>query len=158
MKKLYYLILIVMLLTGGTVGAGWAWAGGLLRGGIEKAAGHALQVDVTLGDIRLHPLRNELEIVDMVIGNPDGFQTRSAFQIYRATVHADLRSFLSDEPVIHLIELERPKVTLERGLRTSNLKELINNASRLQPAAGDARLRMTRPPRRQKRNSKSKRL
>jgi uncharacterized protein involved in outer membrane biogenesis len=137
MKKLRYFLLILMLLTGGSLGAGWAFATGLFRAGVEKAAAYALQVDVTIGSIKLRPLSNQLEIVDMVIGNPEGFQTRSAFQIRRATIHADLRSFLSEEPTIDLIELDRPKVTLERGLRTSNLKELIANASRLQTATGE---------------------
>lgn len=131
-KKLFYLILILVILATGVAGAAWAYATTLLARGTEKAMSYALQVDVQVGDIQLRPFDGQFEIGDLVIGNPEDFNTRSAFQIRRATVTADLPSFRTDEPTIKLIDIVEPKVTLEKGIRTSNLKELINNASRLQ--------------------------
>lgn len=137
-KKLFQLILILALIAGGAFGAGWAYVLSAFRGGIEKAMTYALQVDVRMDDLKLRPFDGILEVGDLVIGNPEGFETRSAFQIVHATIHADLRSFTTDSPVIHLIEIDKPKVTFERGLRTSNLKELIANASRFQlPGGGE---------------------
>lgn len=131
-KKLFYLIVILAVLATGAAGAAWAYATTLLARGTEKAMSYALQVDVQVGDIRLRPFEGQFEIGDLVIGNPEGFNTRSAFQVRRATVTADLASFRTDEPTIQLIDIQEPKVTLEKGLRTSNLEELINNASRFQ--------------------------
>ncbi len=131
-KKLFSLIIILLVIATGAAGAVWTYASTILARGTEKALSYALQVDVKVGDIQLHPLDGNFEIGDLVIGNPDGFNTRSAFQIRRATVTADLASFRTEEPTISLIEIVEPKVTLEKGLRTSNLKELISNASRFQ--------------------------
>lgn len=131
-KKLFTLIILLVVIASGAAGAAWAYASTLLSRGTEKALSYALQVDVEVGDIQLHPFDGKFEIADLVIGNPEGFNTRSAFKIRQATVTADLASFRTDSPTISLIEITEPKVTLEKGLRTSNLKELINNASRFQ--------------------------
>lgn len=137
-KKLISFLAIFFLGAGGLAGASWAYASRILARGTERAVSYALQVDVRVGNISLRPIKGQFELGDLEIGNPEGYNTRSAFRVRRAVITADLQSLLGDTPTIQLIEITDPKVTLERSLRTSNLRELIANASRFQrPGAED---------------------
>lgn len=134
-RNLVRLLVFLAVLASGAAGAVWAYATAMLARGTERAISYALQVDVQVGEIRLRPLDGQFEIGDLVIGNPDGFNTRNAFKVRRIVVTADLPSLRTDTPTIQLIEVIEPKVTLERGLHTSNLKALSDNASRFRQSA-----------------------
>lgn len=110
---------------------------GLIASAIEQTLEYVLQVEVTLDGVELHVRDGEVALLGLTIGNPEGFKTASALEFSEARVKVDLASFRTDSPTIHNILLSGPKITLEQGLRNSNLKQLIRNASRLVPEGGD---------------------
>ncbi len=106
---------------------------GIIASAIERTLEYVLEVDVTLDGIDVDLRGGEVALLGLTIGNPEGFKTASAMQFAEARVKVDIASFRTNEPTIHNILLSGPKVTLEQGLRNSNLKQLIKNASRLVP-------------------------
>lgn len=138
--------LIRIIILGVVIAVAWAaffiFSGGLntaVRSGIEKTLAFVLQVDVSLREIEISPVSGEVALRGLKIGNPDGFKTESAFYLEEATVRADLASFTGDSPTIELISIIGAKVTLEQGLRSSNLSTLIESASRFSSGeAGEA--------------------
>ena len=102
----------------------------IVKVALEKTLSHVLEVDVTLSGVEISPTSGEVALHGLVIGNPEGFKTASAMEIDEARVRVDLKSFTSGEPTIHLASMSAPKITLEQGLRKSNLSELVKSASR----------------------------
>ena len=104
----------------------------LAKTAIEKVLAYVLQVDVSLGKVDLALKEGKADLYDLKIGNPAGFKTREAFSFARATVDIDIGSLRSDVRRITLIEIVDPKITLEQDLKKSNIKQLIDNASRFE--------------------------
>lgn len=139
-------ILIRIVILGAVIAvagvAFFIFSGGLnaaVRSGIEKTLAFVLQVDVSLREVEISPVSGEVALRGLKIGNPEGFKTESAFYLEEATVRADLASFTGDSPTIELISIVGAKVTLEQGLRSSNLSTLVESASRFSSGeAGEA--------------------
>jgi len=102
----------------------------LARTAIEKVLAYVLQVDVSLGKVDLALKEGRVDLYDLKIGNPEGFETGEAFSFARASVDIDIGSLRSDTRRITLIEIVEPKITLDQNLAGSNMKRLIDNASR----------------------------
>ena len=109
----------------------------IVRVAVEKTMSHVLQVDVTLGGADVSIFGGSVALKDLRVGNPDGFKTPSAFECDKARVRVDIKSFRTDQPVIELISIDQPKVTLEQGLKQSNIGKLIDNASRFDSGGGE---------------------
>lgn len=129
-KRLIFLIIALGVVGAIAVVVLVSQADTLVKAGIEKTMSFVLEVDVTVEEVKIRPLQGSVGIAGLVIGNPEGFHTQSAISLDEVSVEADLMSFRTDEPLIRLISIQRPKVTLEQGLRSSNLSTLIASASR----------------------------
>ena len=97
--------------------------------GIEKVLSHVLGVEVTLKEARVSLFAGGIELRELRIGNPEGFKTKEALSVNQIKVKTDLKSFRTDQPHIFLISLDGLHVTLEQGLKGSNLSRIIKNAS-----------------------------
>jgi hypothetical protein len=106
--------------------------------GTEKALEYVLQVDVSIGDMEILPTKGSVEIGNLRIGNPDGFKTSEAFALERIYVRADIKSFMGDKPVVEEIAIKGSQITLEQGLKGSNLGQLVKNAESLSSGEGAA--------------------
>lgn len=122
--------LIILLLIVGIVFL--ANLNSIVKVAVEKVMSFVLQVDVTLKKAQVSILGGSVELQGLIIGNPEGFKTQEAFSVDKVNVKVSLKSFRTDEPTVNLISIKNPKITLEQGLRRSNLSQLIKNASRFE--------------------------
>jgi hypothetical protein len=88
---------------------------------VEEMGPRITQTDVTVDDVRISPLGGRVEIQGLIVGNPEGFNTDSAFQLGRVLLQVEPRSLLSDEIVIREVTIEAPQVTYEAALSGSNI-------------------------------------
>lgn len=86
-----------------------------------------LGVPVTLADAHFAPLRGRLMLDRLHIGNPEGFKTDSLFDVDRVEIDLDPKSLFTDTIVVRRVRINAPKITLERGLKKSNLTALLEN-------------------------------
>ena len=77
-----------------------------LRAGIETAATKTLGVDVTIGDLSLSLLRGKLELRDLVIDNPSGYQHPELLNFGKAYIDVAVTSLMSDTVKIDQIQFE----------------------------------------------------
>ncbi len=97
--------------------------------GIEKVLSSVLDVEVSLEEAKISILKGTVQLRNLHIYNPEGFNTQEAFSVEDITVKADIKSFTTDKPHIMLVAIENPSITLEQGLKGSNISKLIENAS-----------------------------
>lgn len=118
-------ILIVILLISIAI---QAFAGKALRIGIEAGATKALNVGVTLDDADLSILAGQVELQDLAINNPPGYQHEKLLQLKYGKVKVDIGSLMSDTVKIKEIKFDGIDVTLEqRGVSGNNLQDIINS-------------------------------
>lgn len=93
----------------------------------SKFAPEILGCDVTIDDIDVYPAFNGCSVQGIKVGNPEGFQTETAFRIDDITVQVQLTSLASDTIVVKNVIIDGARVTYEQGATTSNLFAIKNN-------------------------------
>ncbi len=106
----------------------------IIRATTEKVMEFVLQVDVSVGSADLNVGEGSITFQEIVISNPAGFQSDRAMRFGLIKAQVDIKSFRTDQPVIHLIQLSEPEITLEVSQSGTNIGELIQNAQRLAPS------------------------
>lgn len=128
MKKIILGILagVVLLLIIGLVVAGLS-LDGLVKRGVETVGPKFTKVDVKLDKVALSIFSGSGQISGLVLGNPEGFKTPHAISVGSTRLAVQPRSLLSDKIVVQLVQVEAPEITLETGLKGTNLKKILDN-------------------------------
>ena len=106
--------------------------GHIVKATVEKGGEFALQVPVHLKGASLGLFFGKLELNGFLVENPEGYDTSSAIEAGRIFVRAPILSLLGSKPRIEEIVVESPVITLEQGLTSSNLYDLMKNAQRFE--------------------------
>ncbi len=101
------------------------WGGQVVKQAVNVAGPQVLGVPVTLEEASFSPLRGYISLKGLVVGNPEGFNTESLFDMRHLEVALDVRSLFSDTIIIHRIWVDTPQITYEVGLRRTNLGALL---------------------------------
>ncbi len=125
-KVLKSIIIIVLVLVILVVTLIHLFGDRALKAGIETAATKTLGVNVTIGDLSLSLLRGKLELRDLVIDNPPGYQHPELLNIGRAYIDVAVTSLLSDTVKIEEIRFEGITMVIEQKGLTNNLKDVLN--------------------------------
>lgn len=99
--------------------------GGIVKAGINTVGPRVAKVPVSVEKVRISVLGGSFAMEGFQVGNPAGFETPHSFTAGKIEVNAKLRSLLSDEMVIPLIEVDQPAVTLEFAGRKTNMGEIM---------------------------------
>lgn len=127
MRKLLAVLGVLAVLAG--VGAYFLFthSGRIVKEAIEAFGPKVLGAPVRVRAVRLSPLSGRGSIHGLVIGNPPGFETPTAFELGKVALSVDYKSLLTDKIRVRRIEVRAPKVTYEAGLRGSNVSALLKN-------------------------------
>ncbi len=130
-------IVVIVLILALIVGAGCA--GRIVKHSIQEIGGMVTKCDINIDDFDLSLLRGKLTIKNMVVGNPEGFKTESAFKLGK--VHVDLvtSSLFKDRIIINEVQVIGPEITYEVApvKFTSNIGSIQKNVESFLPASGD---------------------
>lgn len=128
MKKI--LIVLVVLAAAGAAGL-FLLLGGLgsvIKTATEKFGSDATQAKVTLNSADVSLSSGEGTLKGLVVGNPEGFATPSAFELGEVSVKLDTSSLTTDTIVVKEVVIHAPKVTYElNGSLSSNLSKIQSN-------------------------------
>lgn len=105
----------------------WSNLGSAIKAAVEKFGPEVVQASVTLEGVDLSPTSGEGALKGLVIGNPAGFKTESAFKLGAISVKVDTGSITSDTIVINEVVIQAPEVTYELGDGGSNLDAIKKN-------------------------------
>lgn len=128
-KVLLALVLVLLLLVGGL----HLWLGSLIKRGVEQVGPRITQTSVILRDVDISLLSGQATLQDLTVGNPEGFQTPSAFRLHNATVRLNWKSVLSGTVIIEEILIDGPEITFEGTPAGTNLGTIRDNAKAFAP-------------------------
>jgi hypothetical protein len=106
---------------------------GLIKSGVQKAAGSALGVPVSIKGINLSILQGHLGINGLVVKNPPDYANATLLELGKATVDLDIGSLMSDTVKIKLVKLDGTKLTIEQKGLSNNLKEILDRLPKAEP-------------------------
>lgn len=109
--------------------------GAIVKMAVETLGPKVTQTEVKVASVTLSPFSGTGRVKGIVIGNPAGFKTPSAFALGSVRIAVDLKSLASDCVVVKEIVVEGPEVTFEGGLKGSNLSRIQKNVESFVPAA-----------------------
>ena len=98
----------------------------IFKSTVENVGPKAFGAPVTLENVRISILSGKGTLSGLVVGNPEGFKTDSAFELGRLFVDINTSTIRSDVIHIHQVLIEAPTITFE-GLKGRNIKTLQEN-------------------------------
>lgn len=99
----------------------------VLRAGIETTATKALNVGVKLEEVSLSILAGELELGNLVVNNPAGYQHETLLRLGKADIAVNVKSLLSDTVNIKSMTFDEVSLVIEQKGLTNNLQEILDS-------------------------------
>lgn len=110
----------------------------IVKEAVEEYGPQYTGVKVTLDKAELSPENGNGKLSGLVVGNPLGYATDSAFRLGSISLSLDLKSLTSDTIVIKTIEIDGPDVTYEFGAGGSNIDVIGKNVEKAAGAPGES--------------------
>ncbi len=98
-----------------------------VKAGVERVLPKVTGTPVKLDDVSISLFSGKGELSGFLIGNPEGFETDSAFALGLVRVDVNLLSLMSDRIIIEEIYIDGAEVTYEAGLTGSNIGKIKKN-------------------------------
>jgi len=106
----------------------------LVKTGVETMGPKVLGVPVTLENVDISLLSGGTDmgasLEQLIIKNPEGYETAYAFSLPHIRVRVDRDSVLTDTVVIEEVLIDGPAITFEGSLLGSNLGDIQDNVKR----------------------------
>ncbi|MBL7032075.1 MAG: AsmA family protein [Nitrospira sp.] len=99
----------------------------IVKNGVEAIGPKVLGADVVLEQVNISLLSGKGQLKGIMVGNPEGFQTESAFKLGEVKVAVDVFSVLSNKIVIDEIVIDSPEITYETSGGKNNIEALLEN-------------------------------
>ncbi len=119
---------------------GILFLGLMIKTGIQTVGSTVTKCDVSVDSVSVSLLRGRLEMKNLVMSNPEGYKTDSAFRLGRIFVSMHPMSIFSgDKITIDEIIIEGPEITYEMNLLafTSNIGAIQKNVQSFVPESGE---------------------
>jgi hypothetical protein len=100
--------------------------GTIVRTAVETAGPDATGSAVSLADVDIRLLSGKVGLGGFVIGNPEGFQSDSAFKLGKFAVNFDVGTIRNDVIIIESILIDSAEITWE-GWRGDNHRAIMRN-------------------------------
>ncbi len=126
MKILKWLVAVVVVLVGVVLVSLVFWGGHVIKHGVNAIGPQVLGVPVRLESARFYPWRGHVSLTGMTVGNPEGFHTESLFDLQHLEIDLNVKSLFTDTIIIERILIDAPQITLEAGVRGTNLGALLD--------------------------------
>jgi hypothetical protein len=126
MIKKIFLFLVILAVAG--VAAVYFFASDLIKTGIEKYGPEITQTPVTLNNVDISIWACNASLTDLYVGNPDGYKSENIFALGQIDVDiAPLSVVFGDKIIINKIHIQKPEISYEKTLTSSNIKALLKN-------------------------------
>jgi hypothetical protein len=130
MKRMLLIGLVAVVVIGG-VAAYFLISnlGAIIVAAVEHFGSETTGTKVTLRDADVSTSSGEGKLIGLVVGNPQGFGTPSAFRLGEVKLRLDIASALrSDTILVHEIGITAPEITYELGAQgTDNISVIRRN-------------------------------
>lgn len=109
----------------------------IVKVGVERVVSRVLDAPTKVGDFKWDAEKQRLDLMDLRIGNPEGFSDDDAIFVKKVSLESDLKTLMSDQPEVRLVDVGSIVVNVETALgKGNNLKTLMDNAKKIQSRTG----------------------
>jgi hypothetical protein len=137
MKKILIGLAVIVVIVLGGLFYLWSNLGSLIKTAVEEAGSRVTQVKVTLKEADTSNLTGgAMALRGLVVGNPSGFKTDSAFQLGEVSVKVDPSTVTSDTIIVKEVVIAAPQITYEFGSGGSNIGTIQKNVETLTGGSG----------------------
>jgi hypothetical protein len=98
----------------------------IIRSGVETVAPRVTGTSITLADVDISLISSRAGLNGFVIGNPEGFESESAFKLGKVEVDIDAGTIMDDVIKIESILIDGAEITWE-GWAGDNHKKIMEN-------------------------------
>lgn len=98
-----------------------------IKSGVESFGPKVTQTSMTLAEANISLLSGSGTLKGLNVGNPKGYKSENIFALGQIDIKVDTGSVFSDKIVIDHILIKQPKISYEKTLSSSNVKELMEN-------------------------------
>ena len=102
----------------------------IVKDAVEEYGPQFTGVSVKLAKVELSPENGQGTLTGLVVGNPKGFQTDSAFKLGSISMNIDISSLTGDTIIIKSIVIDKPDITYEFGDGGSNVDVIGKNVEK----------------------------
>mgnify|MGYP001278671581 CR=1 FL=1 len=102
----------------------------IVKDAVEEYGPQYTGVSVKLAKVELSPENGEGKLTGLVVGNPKGYLTDSAFKLDSISMNIDICSLTSDTIIIKSIVIDKPEITYEFGDGGSNVDVIGKNVEK----------------------------
>lgn len=127
MKKVLIGLGAVVIIVVGVVIFVFANLGDIIKQAVETVGSDATKAKVTLNSVDLDVTQGSGAMKGLIVGNPSGFKTPSAFELGSIAMHIDTGSIDKNPIVIKSIAINGPIVTYEKTSGGSNVDAIKAN-------------------------------
>jgi uncharacterized protein involved in outer membrane biogenesis len=113
-------LLLIVVIAVGVI----TFASHVVKNAVNRIGPAVLGVPVAVEHVRAYPVRGDIHIRGLIIGNPEGFKTDQLFSMGELNVDLSVKSILTDTIIIRKIEVVAPEISYEMTLRGSNIGAL----------------------------------
>lgn len=132
MKKVLIVLVVLIVIVGAGLFYLWQNRDAFIKSAVEEAGSRATQVSVTLNEVDTgNVLDGAVAMRGLVVGNPSGFKTDSAFKLGEVSVKVDPGSITSDTIVVKEVVIAAPQVTYEFAADGSNIGTIQKNVEKM---------------------------
>lgn len=108
----------------------------IIKHGIETIGPRATGTEVKLQKANISLFTGKGYLKGLFIGNPEGFQTNSAFTLNEVKLALNVKSVFSDKIVIDEILIDSPDITYEKSSKSDNIKNILKNIEKFSGESG----------------------
>jgi len=109
----------------------------LVEKAIEAGSTYALGVETNLGSASLEIGGGSLELNDLAVSNPEGFEADNFLSLNRGMFDVDAGSVLDDEVVVDSFVIEGVTLNLEQVDSKGNYQVLLDNMKRIEGSSSE---------------------
>ncbi len=110
----------------------------IVRNGLEIIGPEITGTTVTLESVELSPLSGVGHLEQLIVGNPQGYETPYSFKLGIVHVQAEMPSMLSETLTTREIVIDGPEISFEGTLIGNNLSDIQENVEAFAKKAGAA--------------------
>lgn len=109
----------------------------IVKDAVEEHGPRYAGVSVKLAKVELSPENGEGKLSGLIVGNPEGYQTDSAFKLGSISLNIDISSLTGDTIIIKSIVIDKPEITYEFGEGGSNVDVIGKNVEKAAGPPGE---------------------
>ena len=107
--------------------------GTIIKTAVNTAGPAMLGVPVSVESVSVYPLKGEVNLKALTIGNPEGYSSEYLFRLDRMRVELAVSDLFKGKTRFREIIIEGPHVWYDRKLTRSNVGDLLENLEKLAP-------------------------